>query len=206
LTRTSPVRAARVILALGALSVSVSACTRIDNALAAIPVFAFMRSAPSFDPYEGTRPPPPNSVPYETPNGPPEAPLENNDAALTAFGNSVKNPIPMSDRAALARGQLMFERDCFVCHGPEGKGDGPILTKPNDPGKFPFAPNLTVAPTTTRADGYSYGMIRVGRGLMPAYGDKIAQHDRWAIVNYVRELQAAAAGAAAAAPAPAAPR
>jgi mono/diheme cytochrome c family protein len=204
LTRSSQLRVARSLFVVAASAATLPGCTRIDNTLASIPVFAFMRSAPSFDPYEGTRPPAPNSVPYETPNGPQEAPLANTDDALTSFGSAVKNPLPMSDAAGLARGDVMFQRYCYVCHGPEGKGDGPILSKPTDPGKFPFAPNLTIAPTTTRSDGYIYGMIRVGRGLMPPYGDKIPEHDRWAIVNYVRELQAASG--AAAPPAPATPR
>jgi mono/diheme cytochrome c family protein len=49
------------------------------------------------------------------------------------------------------------------------------------------------------SDGYLYGMIRYGRGVMPRYGDKVYRHeDRWAIVNYVRKLQRDAAGAPAA--------
>jgi hypothetical protein len=40
-----------------------------------------------------------------------------------------------------------------------------------------------------RTDGYIYGMIRVGRGLMPPYGHQVAHFDRWNIVNYVRQLQ-----------------
>jgi mono/diheme cytochrome c family protein len=35
-------------------------------------------------------------------------------------------------------------------------------------------------------------MIRYGRGVMPHYGDKVYRPaDRWAVVNYVRKLQAA---------------
>ena len=42
-------------------------------------------------------------------------------------------------------------------------------------------------------DGYIYSLIRYGRGVMPMYGDKVTEPaDRWAIVNYVRQLQAAA--------------
>ena len=47
-------------------------------------------------------------------------------------------------------------------------------------------------------DGYLYSIIRYGRGLMPKYGDKLPdQADRWAIVNHVRGLQAAAPAQAA---------
>ena len=40
-------------------------------------------------------------------------------------------------------------------------------------------------------DGYLYSMVRYGRLLMPQYGDKIVRIDeRWAVVDYVRSLQA----------------
>ena len=43
------------------------------------------------------------------------------------------------------------------------------------------------------SDGYVYSMIRYGKGGMPRYGDKVyRREDRWAIVNYVRQLQHAA--------------
>jgi len=31
--------------------------------------------------------------------------------------------------------------------------------------------------------------VRVGRGLMPAYGHQVSHFDRWHIVNYIRLLQ-----------------
>ena len=49
------------------------------------------------------------------------------------------------------------------------------------------------------SDGYLWGMIANGRGLMPSYR-RIPTYDRWQIVAYVRQLQrdyAAAAGDAA---------
>jgi mono/diheme cytochrome c family protein len=49
-----------------------------------------------------------------------------------------------------------------------------------------------------QSDGYIYGNIvdaaRMGRGLMPHYGDKVRGTDRWDLVNYVRGLQVLARG------------
>ena len=39
-----------------------------------------------------------------------------------------------------------------------------------------------------RSDGYIWGMIRNGRGLMPPY-NRIEEMDRWDVVNYLRGLQ-----------------
>src|SRR3712207_496956 len=43
--------------------------------------------------------------------------------------------------------------------------------------------------TRGRSDGYIFGMMRNGRGLMPNY-NRIEDIDRWHVVNYVRGLQA----------------
>jgi mono/diheme cytochrome c family protein len=190
---------------LAMLAASLTACTRIEDVLARVPAFAFMRSAPSFDPYEAPRGAPPNSVPFESPAGAGEAPLLATEVALNALGAGARNPVPASDATALKRGGEMYQRYCMVCHGTEGKGDGPILNKAGETGKFPFAPNLTLAPAATRADGYLYGIIRVGRGLMPAYGDKIPEYDRWTIVNYLRTLQPGTSATAPVTPAAAPP-
>ncbi len=202
-------RALRAALA-GALALAASSCTALDSGLATIRFLSFMQASPAYSPYEMTRPAPPGSIPYESPAGEVFPTLQPTDQALTAFGAAHTNPVPMSDAAALKAGQALFDRYCFVCHGPLGKGDGPILNNPmsKDPteqsGKFPFAPNLTLPITVARTDGYIFGIMTVGRGLMPEYGSKIPAPERWYVVNYLRTLQRAAgapAGAAAGAPA-----
>ena len=54
-------------------------------------------------------------------------------------------------------------------------------------------PSLLSDQARKRTDGYLYSIIRYGRGLMPLYGDRIYRRDeRWAVVAYLRALQAAA--------------
>lgn len=198
-------RAARrgfALAVVATLTLSAAGCTWLDNLLASIPTFSFMREAPSFDPYEAPRPLPANAIPFSAPGGAPLPPLAPTEAALTAFGNAVgPNPLP-ADSAVLARGQQLYATFCFVCHGPSGRGDGPVIFRPgqDEPGsRFPLSRNLLDPVTVQRTDGYLYGIIRVGRGLMPPYGDKITDLDRWAVVHYLRQLQQSAAGAAPAA-------
>jgi len=184
-------RSVRVVAAL-VIGVVLSGCTRFENRMAAIPVFSFLRNAPFFDPYEAPRPAPVGSIPYISQNGFPDPELQPTEASLTAYGQRHTNPFPMSDTVALQSGQIMYERHCAVCHGPQGNGDGPII----GPGKFPFAPNLHLPITVNRTDGYIYGIISVGRGLMPAYGPRMTPAERWATVNYLRQLQSSAGAAA----------
>jgi mono/diheme cytochrome c family protein len=99
---------------------------------------------------------------------------------------SLDNPFPSDDEWALTRGQVMFDRMCAVCHGIDGIG-----ANANIAARHPVLPAYNVAGPQVQGytDQYIYGMIRVGRGLMPEYGSRITHFDRWAIVTYVRKLQ-----------------
>lgn len=94
---------------------------------------------------------------------------------------AIVNPHPVSD-ASLANGRKYYSINCAVCHGDTGMGDGPA-TKYGMPGI-----NLITDVTRGRTDGYIFGMIRNGRGLMPTY-NRIEEPDRWDVVNYLRALQ-----------------
>jgi mono/diheme cytochrome c family protein len=183
------------------LSLGLSGCTKFENVLASIPVFSYLRNAPFFDPYEAPRPAPANSVPYASPAGESPGPIPATEVGLTAFGAAATNPLPANDTLVLNAGRTMYDRHCAVCHGAQGGGNGPIV----GPDKFPpLVPNLTLPRTVTRTDGYLYGVIAAGRGLMPPYGSRMTHAERWATVSYVRQLQRAS-GAAAPAPVPAPP-
>jgi mono/diheme cytochrome c family protein len=179
----------RGILLVAMLAVAVGGCTRVEEMLSAIPALNFMRVSPALDPHEAPRPAPVGSVPYRSPGERWEPPVERTEAALRAWGDTLTNPLPMSD-AVLARGQEVYDVFCSVCHGPQGHGDGQLV----GPGLFPFAIDLTLPATADRSDGYLYAVTRIGRGLMPAY-QRVPPSDRWAVVNYMRQLQAGPAGA-----------
>jgi mono/diheme cytochrome c family protein len=194
----------RLDLALvAATTLLASGCTQIDNLLASVPIFAFLRESPSFDPYEAPRPAPIGSVPFSSPAGEsqPLIPLTPTGLAEFAAGPHGQDPLPPGDTAVLRLGQVMFDRYCVVCHGPQGQADGTILGE----GKYPapLTRNLTAPAAVGLADGMIYGIIRNGRGLMPAYGPRTNVTERWAIVRYVRSLQQSAGGAPPPAAAPA---
>ena len=95
----------------------------------------------------------------------------------------IPNPTPASD-SSLVNGRKYYQINCVVCHGDSGMGDGPA-TKYGMPGI-----SLLTDVTKGRSDGYIFGMIRNGRGLMPPY-NRIEEMDRWDVVNYLRGLQGA---------------
>jgi mono/diheme cytochrome c family protein len=95
--------------------------------------------------------------------------------------SALANPVTADERS-LRNGRKYYAINCAVCHGDTGKGDGPAT-------KYGMAGiSLTTPMTVGRTDGYIFGMIRNGRGLMPNYV-RIEEPDRWDVVNYVRGLQ-----------------
>jgi len=95
----------------------------------------------------------------------------------------IPNPT-QADSASVDRGRVNFQINCAVCHGPLGMGNG-NATKYGMPG-ISIGAGSNAANTLT--DGYIFGMIRNGRGLMPSY-NRIEESDRWDIVNYLRSIQ-----------------
>lgn len=93
----------------------------------------------------------------------------------------IPNPVPVSE-ASLARGRMLFQINCAVCHGDTGNGQ-PVGMRYGI-----FVWPLTSDAARQRTDGYIFGMIRNGRTNMPSY-NRIEERDRWDVVNYVRALQ-----------------
>lgn len=101
---------------------------------------------------------------------------------IDSIGAAIANPVPASD-SSVALGRRYFQVNCAVCHGDDGAGTrNPIMAK------YGLGINIVGDLTKARTDGYIFGMIRNGRGLMPSY-NRIEEADRWHVVNYVRGLQ-----------------
>jgi mono/diheme cytochrome c family protein len=187
--RRSTFRRAARKLAVVALSLSATGCTDLagydlDILLGYVPFFSYMRWSVSPAPYEMPRLPAEGSIPAVNPRGDVPPPFTQQDlTAGAAVVEGLQSPLqPTAD--VLARGELLYVQHCYACHGPQGLGDGPVIGV----GKFPYALPTNAAAVTRFSDGYLYGIIRVGRGLMPSYGDRMTHLDRWALVHYLRVL------------------
>lgn len=107
------------------------------------------------------------------------------------FGNGMPAELELTaenSSALIKRGQERFGIYCAVCHGKSGDGQG-MTSQYGVPGIANFhLPNF-------KGDSYPNGRIfetiTHGKGMMSGYGYNIPVKDRWAIVAYVRALQAA---------------
>jgi mono/diheme cytochrome c family protein len=102
-------------------------------------------------------------------------------------GRELRNPVPVTPEA-LARGQLLYETFCLVCHGAQGQGDGPLVPR------IPNPPSYTSERVRAMAPGQILHTITFGSGRMPSYAAQIPLQQRWFIVHYVEMLQQGEAG------------
>ncbi|MBI3858542.1 MAG: cytochrome c [Planctomycetes bacterium] len=109
---------------------------------------------------------------------------------------------PAAGRAEdlLALGERLYGWNCLPCHGPDGKGDGPVADRlalrPRDftRGWFKFK---TSGPDEMPFDEDLYRTISVGvpSSGMPSFAVPLLPEDRWALIAYVKSLSLPPAGA-----------
>lgn len=146
-----------------------------DDQIKYVPIFSTMSEQASVETYEQQ---PKTAVEGTVPvDGGPRLGLLAADTLLES---------PPISTAELTHGFELFLRFCRPCHGEAGAGDGTVV----GPNRIPALPTLDLRTDRARAfsDGYLWGMITEGRGLMPSYR-RIPPDERWHIVAWVRQLQ-----------------
>jgi mono/diheme cytochrome c family protein len=128
-------------------------------------------------------------VPGTIPRGRP--PLHYGPSAQDAVraGAELPNPFRPSDRRARARGGFVYTNYCVVCHGPKGKGDGPVMER-----GMPLSPSLLVENAVEMKDGQMFHVLTYGQKTMAAHAGQLSRADRWKVILYVRSLQRQAKG------------
>lgn len=92
-----------------------------------------------------------------------------------------RNPIAPTDES-VAAGRMLFQRNCIVCHGVNGRGDGPQAASLNPP-PTDFRLHLPL-----HADPQFFAFIANGypASAMPAWRDSLTDDEIWNLVNFMR--------------------
>jgi mono/diheme cytochrome c family protein len=140
-------------------------------------------ASPIFADGRASRPPVPGTVARGM--------LKEDETFFTGLVNNQyvgKNPV-IIDVELLQHGQQRFNTYCSPCHDRTGQGRGLVAQRAT------WIPtNLHEDRVKAFNDGEIFHVISNGRRSMPPYKVQISEHDRWAIVAYVRALQRTSSG------------
>ena len=120
------------------------------------------------------------------------SPKWKNDKAGSVINVPSETPVTVQ---SIQHGHDLFQKlECWKCHGPEGRGDGPsasTLTDSNDQPIRPynFAEGSRFKCGTTNQDIYRIFMTGVDGTPMPSFADVIQPNDAWDLVHFLRTLQ-----------------
>ena len=126
----------------------------------------------------------PKRLPYELPYG-----AQANWPVLPPEGTVPRDikpvPPPPVTMALLERGQQRFDIYCSPCHARTGDGQGMIVQR-----GFPAPPSYYIERLRDAPIQHFFDVITHGYGVMYSYADRVSPEDRWAIIAYIRALQA----------------
>ena len=99
---------------------------------------------------------------------------------------------------SIAHGKALYTKlECWKCHGPEGKGDGPSAATLTDSKDQPIRPYNFAAGKddsrfkcgSTNRDIYKIFMTGIDGTPMPSFADNIQPNEAWDLVHFLRTLQ-----------------
>jgi mono/diheme cytochrome c family protein len=113
---------------------------------------------------------------------------ESGSSSTTESPSPVSQPAPDTGGAVpgdqLALGAKVYSERCALCHGPEGKGNGPAAA-----GLNPKPRNHTDGSyMNARTDEELLTVIRNGKGAMPAWKTVLSEQEIQAVLKHVRTL------------------
>jgi mono/diheme cytochrome c family protein len=170
----NPRRIRRILIPLAVLAVVGCLLLMLTYDIMSIDFVSFMEDQPSIRYQE-----PPRRLPDEG------AVPVSRPAYLDAPASLV-NPVP-ADEVSLQRGQILFSVHCSVCHGRQGRGDGPVVDYWQADARQPA--NLTAERFSQYPDSLLYGVVTQGIGGMPPLRENMNERQYWDVINFVRSLQ-----------------
>jgi mono/diheme cytochrome c family protein len=103
------------------------------------------------------------------------------EAEAVRAGRELVNP-QRATPDVLEKGKALYTIYCRVCHGDQGKGDGPMA------GKIPPPPSYRQDRLMAYPAGRVFHVISKGANKMPSYAAQLQPDERWLVVTYVQAV------------------
>jgi mono/diheme cytochrome c family protein len=100
--------------------------------------------------------------------------------SLMAYAQK-KNPVEAT-QDSVAKGQSIYKKNCQMCHGEKGRGDGPAARNLKEK-PFDFTEKAKMEKLT---DDEMFKVISKGKDPMPPFERKLSETDRWHVINFIR--------------------
>jgi mono/diheme cytochrome c family protein len=89
------------------------------------------------------------------------------------------------NQIAAQKGQKLYSKLCWTCHGKSGLGDGPAGA-----GLNPKPKSFADKDVQMQSDGELFWKLSNGKGMMVPYKHSLNEEMRWQLINYIRTLKA----------------
>jgi mono/diheme cytochrome c family protein len=128
---------------------------------------------------------------------------KNTEEDKARAGAELQNPYEANE-AVLARAKVVYDKQCAICHGEKGLGDGKLIIREDgSDGAYKAVPPKYSDRLVGMKDGSIFHSITYGKNLMGPHAAHVKADDRWKLVCYIKELGGLNGGATASAAAPA---
>ncbi|PZP50870.1 MAG: quinol:cytochrome C oxidoreductase [Pseudopedobacter saltans] len=130
-------------------------------------------------------------------------PIEKDKAGDTTnyvASRAIPNPEPALTDASRKEAERLYLIYCGICHGAKLDGAGPLHTRSDgSDGPYAAAPANFIggAKYLAMPDGQMFYATEYGFNMMGSYASQLSRKQRWEIIHYIKEKQAAATGTAA---------
>ncbi len=156
--------------------------------------FSEMHYQASIRAQEGPRKlPPEGSVTYDSSRHPEAVQSSRNPRGVEvnydfAAAANLRNPVP-STPDNLNQAKVLYQTNCAVCHGAQGKGDGIVAGyfKGYNAGSLPV--DFSQQRTKDRTEGQIWWIMTNGLANMPAWKALLTEDERWLLTHFVRSVQ-----------------
>jgi len=105
---------------------------------------------------------------------------------------SVVNPIDSLTAKETAGAERLYLINCGIGHGAKLDGNGPLYKDGNGPYAAKPATLVGDIKYESMPAGQMFYSVAYGKNLMGSYASQLNKHQRWMIIKYIKDKQAAA--------------